>query len=239
MAVAIRGVLFDKDGTLLDFERTWAPVSRACAERVARRPEQVDALLDAVGHDPQTDRFRPGSAIVAGTAVDVAEGFAGVLQDGRTVADLTQVVDATFLSEAGRCAVAIDGLARTVQALRDRGYTLGVATSDNTASAEAALAVLGLRKHFAFVCGYDAGHGGKPGPGMVLGFCAATGLPPEAVAVVGDSTHDLEMARAAGAGLAVGVLTGPATRLELAGLADMVLDSAASLPELLAARSAR
>jgi phosphoglycolate phosphatase len=62
-----------------------------------------------------------------------------------------------------------------------------------------------------------------------LGFCEQTGLTPAEVAVVGDSTHDLEMARAAGAGLCVGVLTGPATHDDLAHLADVVLGSAVEL----------
>jgi len=230
MSRPIRGVLFDKDGTLLDFERTWAPVSRRCAEVAAQSPHQVDALLDAAGHDPTTDHFRPGSAMVAGTAVDVAQAFQSVLQDGRSVEELAALVDATFLAEAGTCAVPIDGLEHVIATLRDRGLVLGVATSDNTASAESALKVLELRHHFAFVCGYDAGFGGKPGPGMVLGFCAATGLHPAEVAVVGDSTHDLEMAHNAGAGLRVGVLTGPAQRSDLAHLADLVLASAADLP---------
>ena len=105
-----------------------------------------------------------------------------------------------------------------------------MATSDNTGSAEAGLLAMGVRSHFDFVCGYDAGHGHKPGPGMVLGFCAHVGLSPAAVAVVGDSVHDLHMARAAKAGMVVGVLTGPATRAELAPHADIVLPSIADLP---------
>ena len=138
---------------------------------------------------------------------------------------------------AGGVAIPVDGLDAVIRELHAAGHQLGVATSDNTASAEAALKTLALRQCFAFVCGYDAGFGGKPGPGMVHGFCAATGLPPSAVAVIGDSTHDLHMARAAGAGLAVGVLTGPATRADLEGDADVVLRSVAELPGWLRRRS--
>lgn len=235
----IRGVLFDKDGTLLDFERTWTPVSRRCAELVARTPDEVPRLLHAVGHDPDTDRFQPGSPMVAGTAVDVAEAFAGVLQDGRTVDSLTAIVDRVFLEVGGAVAVPVEGLAAVVHTLHASGMQLGVATSDNTASAEAALTGLGLRSAFCFVCGYDAGFGGKPGPGMVLGFCEATGLSPAEVAVIGDSTHDLHMARAAGAGAAVGVLTGPATRADLVADADVVLASIAELPAWLSRRPRR
>ena len=68
---------------------------------------------------------------------------------------------------------------------------------------------------------------------MVDGFRAATGLAAAEVAVVGDNLHDLEMGRAAGAGLLVGVLTGTSLREDLADHAHHVLDSIAGLEELL------
>jgi phosphoglycolate phosphatase len=52
--------------------------------------------------------------------------------------------------------------------------------------------------------------------------------------MVGDNTHDLEMAHAAGAGLAIGVLSGNSTRAELAPRADIIVDSIADLPGLFA-----
>ena len=57
--------------------------------------------------------------------------------------------------------------------------------------------------------------------------------------MVGDNRHDLEMARAGGAGLAVGVLSGTGTREALPPLADVVLDSVADLPAYLATRAMR
>jgi phosphoglycolate phosphatase len=56
--------------------------------------------------------------------------------------------------------------------------------------------------------------------------------------MVGDNLHDLEMARAAGAGLRIGVLTGTGTREELAPHADLCLASIAELPDALAAGTA-
>ena len=47
--------------------------------------------------------------------------------------------------------------------------------------------------------------------------------------MVGDSPHDLDMARSAGAGLAIGVLTGVSPREVLALHADLVLDSIAEI----------
>jgi phosphoglycolate phosphatase len=53
------------------------------------------------------------------------------------------------------------------------------------------------------------------------------------VAVVGDNLHDLIMARAAGAGLAIGVLTGNGSRDELGAYADHIIASIEELPRLL------
>ena len=97
--------------------------------------------------------------MVAGTAVDVAEENADqVLQDGRTVDSLTAIVDRVFLEVGGAVGPgrrACCGGAH-VAGIWDAA---GVATNDNTASAEAALTRLGLHSAFCFVCGYDAGLG--------------------------------------------------------------------------------
>jgi phosphoglycolate phosphatase len=51
--------------------------------------------------------------------------------------------------------------------------------------------------------------------------------------MVGDTLHDLDAARAAGA-IAVAVLSGPAAREALEPRADHVLDDIGGLPELMA-----
>ena len=61
-------------------------------------------------------------------------------------------------------------------------------------------------------------------------------LQPAEVAVVGDNLHDLAMARAAGAGLAIGVLSGTSVVDELKPHADHVIGSIADLPEILGLR---
>jgi phosphoglycolate phosphatase len=64
---------------------------------------------------------------------------------------------------------------------------------------------------------------------MMTAFCAAVGIEPRHVAVVGDTPHDMGMARSGGAGLAIGVLTGASPRFELEALADHILESIGSL----------
>jgi phosphoglycolate phosphatase len=65
----------------------------------------------------------------------------------------------------------------------------------------------------------------------VLAFAEKLGVSPGEIALVGDSRHDLDAARAAGA-VAIAVLSGPARRDELESHADHVLDSIDALPSL-------
>ena len=123
--------------------------------------------------------------------------------------------------------------------LKALGLLLGIASSDSDRAVRRTASVLGIEDRTDFCAGWDSGHGPKPGPGMVLAFCAATGCEPASVVVVGDSRHDLEMGRAAGAGAVLGVLSGAGTRESLAPLADAVIDSVADLPACFAAPARR
>ena len=110
------------------------------------------------------------------------------------------------------------------------GMTLGIATNDAEAPARAHLERAGMLDRFAFVAGYDSGHGAKPQPGHAHApSAAATGIPPADCAMIGDSTHDLDSGRAAGMA-AVAVLTGIAEHADLAPHADVVLESIGALP---------
>jgi phosphoglycolate phosphatase len=64
---------------------------------------------------------------------------------------------------------------------------------------------------------------------MVLRLCAELDIPVGRTAVVGDSPADLRMARAAGVGLVVGVLTGVGARSDLEPQADVVIGSVEGL----------
>jgi len=233
MRSPFRGVLFDKDGTIIDFEKSWGPVIRHIVGLLAGGDAQLEARLFAAGgHDPHRGRTTPGTVLAVGTTAEIAEVWAPLL--GLTdIERLTARMDAVFSVEGPVNATPVPGLSETIDTLSGRGLRIGLATSDSEAAAEKTLAILGLRSRFEFVCGYDSGHGHKPGPGMVLGYCKALDLAPSEVVVIGDNLHDLEMGRAAGAGWVVGVLTGTGDARQLEAVADTVLPSIADLPALL------
>ena len=83
--------------------------------------------------------------------------------------------------------------------------------------------------HLDFIAGFDSGHGAKPAPGPLLAFARAVAVDPARVVMVGDSPHDLIAGRAAGM-QTIGVLTGTASRGDLAPLADLVLSDIGHIP---------
>lgn len=228
----IEGILFDKDGTLLDYHGTWMPLNRRAALAAAGNdPLLAERLLVASGYDPVSGTCLPDSVIIAGSNDDLGACWAEVI--GGDAAELTLRLSRIFEAGSAETAVAVEGLAETLESLMGQGLALGVATNDSEEGAHNSLAPFAVLDHFDFIAGYDSGHGAKPGPGMVRGFCKALDLDPAAVAVVGDSRHDMEMGRNAGAGLLVGVLTGSGGHDDLAPHAHHVLDSIAGLEALL------
>jgi phosphoglycolate phosphatase len=232
----MRGVLFDKDGTLLDFEATWTPVLRRLALEAAEGdPDRAERLLVLGGLVPSTGKFRTGSAIGAGTTATIVEVWHPELS-GETLARAITAMDRAFLEHGRMHSVPLGGAPEAVAALAKRGLALGVATNDATTAATAAIASVGLASYLPHIYGYDSVTRSKPAPDMVLAFARDTGIAPAEIAVVGDNPHDMEMARAAGAA-AIGVTSGNSSADDLSSLADVVLPSVAALPEWLEANA--
>ncbi|MCJ2033595.1 HAD family hydrolase [Methylobacterium sp. J-068] len=231
----IRGILFDKDGTLVDFDRTWGPAAYSVMTDLARGDRaRLEALMRVSHYVEAERRFAPTSPLIAGSSAGYGPLWAEVL-DRPAGPDLYAEMDALFRAAGLDSLRPIGAPADLAARLVGGGYVLGIATNDAEASARAQCAALGLAPHCGFVVGYDSGHGAKPRPGMVTAFAEHLGVPPKRIAMVGDSPYDLVAARAAGA-IAIAVLSGPlgsAARCEMAPLADHVLDSAADLPALL------
>ncbi|ESW83219.1 HAD family hydrolase [Mesorhizobium sp. LSJC285A00] len=232
----IKGILFDKDGTLVDFNATWLGIADFMAMDAAEGDRwKADRLLSAAGFDFVAKRFKPDSIFASGTNMDVVELWFPRLSDEDQMLAVARFNEITSV-QGSSMAVALPGIVAALTALHKRSYRLGVATNDSTAGAEKTMVTLGVAQLFTAAYGYDAVANPKPAPDTIVAFCDLTGLKASEIAMVGDNRHDLEMARAGGCGLAVGVLSGTGTRESLASIADVVLDSVADLPDFLSAR---
>jgi phosphoglycolate phosphatase len=220
-----QGVVFDKDGTLFDFHATWSAWAASFVHGIASDADHAARLAERMRFDLAARAFHPDSPVIAGTPGEVASLLLPLLPGVGT----ERLIDRINAAAVAAPQVEAAPLRPLLTRLRAAGLRLGVATNDAEAPAMAHLGRAGVAGLFDFIAGYDSGHGAKPGPGQLLAFVAATGVDPGRVVMVGDSTHDLAAGRAAGMA-AVGVLTGLATRADLASAADAVLPDIGALP---------
>ena len=224
-------IIFDKDGTLFDFEATWgAWAGRVLAELAQRSGVSAQRLGAQIGYEFRADGtagFARSSLVIAGTLAEVV----AALMPALPMLGAQEVSD--FLdAEAMRAPlVPVLPLGRLLDALAPRH--LAVMTNDSEGSARAHLRAQGVEDRFSRIIGFDSGFGAKPSPEPLR--AALGGIDPARALMVGDSRHDLAAGRALGA-KTVGVLTGPARAEDLADLADVILPSIAALPDWLAGR---
>lgn len=233
-APSIRAVLFDKDGTLVDYDASWSGVNlKAVAFAAAGDAGLADRLTEVAGIDAAGRARGPGALIAAGSAGEIAEAFvaAGARFDPD---ELATELDRLFLAGAADM-VPVGDLPALLGRLAEAGLRLGIASSDGAAAVAAFAERVGILDLLDFVSGWDSGNGPKQGGGPARAFAAAIGVAPAEIAVVGDTDHDMAMGRSAGAGLVVGVLTGTGTRASLGARADAVIVDISGLAGLLAA----
>ena len=200
----IRGILFDKDDTLVRLEDFWREPIRASAafavrEALGREDKEVARLLEqAAGFEDGT--LIPESPVVAGTNQDILKAWDRILSSmGSGLAEPEQVN--RFLEQSCRDlgqVVPTEPLAPLLDELISQGIKLAVATSDNFEPALHCLKSLEISQYFCGIYSADRVPRPKPWPDIALAFCRDWDLNPEDVAMVGDSENDMQFAENSG-----------------------------------------
>jgi len=242
-----QAIIFDKDGTLIDFDAMWGGWVIYLAEQLqlVSGLDARDALCLAMGYDYKTSKVsahgklasRPMSQLYQ-LAMDVMQSLG--LSEGeaeRVVERAWRVPDPVLLAKP------LTDTRALFSRLRGHGIQIAIATADDRAPTQAMIEAFDLEEFIAaMVCG-DEGIPSKPAPDMVLTICERMKVDPSKVMVIGDTTSDLKMARAAGAGLVVGALSGVSSTKDLIPHADVLIESVdelhAYILELDEAKSAR
>ena len=230
---AIKGLLFDKDGTLFDFEKTWNSwTSRILCEVSKQSDVSIDELAEAINFDLKTGKLLPQSVVIAGTHRQVTAALHRKLPNWNFDDLESYLLD--IVIETPQYEVV--PLKRLFHNLKSEGFLIGVMTNDTEKAAQAHLEAGGILDLLDFLAGSDTGYGCKPSPEPLLAFAEVTNLKPDEIAMVGDSLHDLKAADAAGM-MRIAVLTGVATESQLKNYSDIVLPSIADLSDLLSKNS--
>ncbi len=231
----IKAIAFDKDGTLLRYDRFWLPIAQAAATQLL-----ADRGLDAA--------LLPHLC----NSVGVNDGIAGILCHG-TYAEAAQAMNATLAAivpafvpltadevaaafarniNRGEIVSTCPDIAGVFARLRAQGLILAVITSDNAAMTDTCLRQLGLAETFDAVYVDDGAHPTKPAPYYMHRFCAEFSLQPAEVLMVGDTPTDMSFAANSGAH-AIGVAANDNDRAILAPHATRVLSHIGEIFSLL------
>ena len=226
-------LVFDKDGTLIEFHLMWG----AWVETLARRLEAAagvdlrEGLYPLLGVDRATGLVHAHGLLAATPMSRIREVVEAYVERAGGTPETARAAVAAAWHAPDPVALAqpVTDLRGLLRRLRARVGTFAVATSDDRSPTERTLAALGVAGEFAALACADDGFRTKPAPDPVLHLCARLGIEPGRTAVVGDSPADLLMGRAAGAVLSIGVLTGVGDRASLEPFADLLLGSIAEL----------
>jgi phosphoglycolate phosphatase len=203
-----RLAIFDCDGTLVDSQINICLAMEACFARAALPPPPRERTRRVVG-------------------LSLAEAMRAMLPDAAPELHDALVEDykRAFQGLRGRGMVQeplYDGIGELLDALEADGWLLGVATGKSDRGLAFALDGHGLSHRFVTLQTADR-HPSKPHPSMIEAALAETGADAAACLMIGDTSYDMAMARAAGV-TGIGVTWGYHDRQELlAAGADCVV----------------
>jgi phosphoglycolate phosphatase len=203
-----RLAVFDCDGTLVDSQAAICRAMDECFTCHGLTPPDRHATRRIVGLSlPQIMRtLAPGAEPELQTAL--ADTYRTTFQRHRAEGLVEEPV--------------FDGIAEAVQALEDAGWLLGVATGKSDRGLRLCLERHGLHARFVTLQTADR-HPSKPHPAMLHAAIAEAGAAPETTVMIGDTSFDMMMARAAGAhALGVGWGYHNADELRSAGAHDVI-----------------
>lgn len=196
-------LVFDWDGTVMDSTAIIAAsIQAACRD------------LDLTVPDDETARH------VIGMGLSDALRHAVPLADESLYAPLAERYRDHFLAQDGAIPL-FEGARDTLLELHQRGYQLAVATGKSNRGLQRALSSCGLTDYFHATRTADQTFS-KPHPAMLQEIMAELGVLPERVLMIGDTTHDLQMAINAGVD-AVAVAHGAHPKEQLLALSPRAL----------------
>ena len=242
--MSIKGILFDKDGTLIDFFEVWGRHVGRVVERILEfyhlkgRADLKLAILERLGvHgivvDPEGDlAWKPYGLI----AEDIAEILDEALGRHVSIPELKQQLIDIFYDEISASISdypVFTDMKKLVGKLEKMGIKIGLATTDEFKSTRLCMERMGIDKDITFYGTADRGLPEKPDGALIHRAAEKWGIKDEEIAMVGDTPNDMRFAHN-GRGIGIAVLSGLGKREDLQPLADYVIDSVDDLVPLLA-----
>lgn len=238
----IKGILFDKDGTLIHFHSLWVQAAKRVVpeflteNQILADQEHIDLIMEALG--VFGDDVDPNGALAYKSGKEIAEEVSKALTKKEIWIDSGKIQEQMgrlfeqYVSNHQVQFKTFTDLPELFKYLKKRQIRIGIATTDTIASTRSCLKKLEIVDLIDYVGADDGVARPKPDPDMFETFCKTYRLAPEEVMMVGDTYNDMRFARNCN-GKAVGVLSGVSQKEDFQGLADFVIPSVADLPSIL------
>lgn len=222
----IKGILFDKDGTLIEFNALWIQVTSNIVQHLLQK-YQVSAnyyepMLAELGIK-QDGTLMKNSLIASETLYDTAQVLAPYVQQDVTL--LYKELDHLYFTETKKhqdTIIPIGDVQLLFKQLHNKGIRIGIVTADQYNVTTFTLQKLCIMPYIDFVATADT-YAKKPAPDALHAFCQQYALTPDEVIHVGDTFVDMQFGQQAQQ--AVGVLSGTSDLATLQQYGPTVLPS--------------
>ncbi len=236
----LKGIIFDKDGTLFDYAQVWEDVLKEGIDSAfvsmgkADHQKAKKAMLHLMGIDEHGDSLPKGLMFTHRpfpifrrfltyciryrvNAIKAIRAYHQSVQNSETIlsrklSKMDFSIQQTLFSN-----------------LKKQGYSIGIITNDNASSTSLFLSLMGLSGYVDFISCRDSHYKKKPHPQAFQEFCKQEGLGTNQVAMVGDTITDMLFAKRAEAGYTIALLSGSNDKKSLRRLSDVVYPDISAL----------
>lgn len=230
------GIIFDKDGTLIDFDAFWVSVSKnvikSILEEVKREDIPVGEMLASIG--VYNEKSDIDGILCKGTYEQIATAFNCVLEKYGCMGLAKERIIDKFnkYSDSGEVKPTCENIKEVLAALKEYGIMLAVVTTDNLKITKKCLEKLDIIKFFDKIYTDDGIFPVKPAPDAAFDFSKSTGISVDKIMMVGDTMTDVRFAKNAGISV-VGVGAESESRQRLAAFADAVFPDVSYILEMI------
>ncbi|WP_303974199.1 HAD family hydrolase [Streptococcus merionis] len=236
----IKGILLDKDGTIIDFFKVWIPAVRPVLKRILSENQlsfseqtliELEERLGIVKGiiDPESSfAWKPFDKI----AEDLNQAIEDIYQeriDGDTLE--TKLVRYFTKETQGYYPVFTD-MVELLGKLKRKGIEVGVVTTDTLESTLECLRTLEIIDKISFLATSDNGFPVKPDRRIIDIVAEQWQCLPQEIMMIGDSPNDMIFALNGNA-IPVGVLSGVSLKEDLKRYTPNVLSSLSELEDFL------
>lgn len=201
----VEAIIFDKDGTLLDFDAFWLAVSDGAINEILKEVNRQDIpnekILSALGVKNNITDIN--GVLCRGTYSQMAQEIYNVLIKHGCDCTLNEIEKMTIdayhrNSDKGIVKATCDNICDVLTELKDMGLKLAVVTTDDPFVTQKCLQLLNIDKFFDVVYTDDGKLPTKPDPYCIHDLCKRYGMTTSQVIMVGDTMTDMNFAKNGG-----------------------------------------